>query len=121
LTQRRARALWLVALLCPAPACVGAPEPSAPGAPPGITANGVTIEVPVAGGTLVARGDALALVDGGAGLLITGDAGIALGDPGLTVRADSLRLAADGSQIELTGGVRAVLSAPAWGAADAGR
>jgi hypothetical protein len=87
----------------------------------GLTASGVTLEVPAGRQTLTARGRRLELRDGGAELLLSGDTRIEIDGPSrLEASADRLRVLTEGPVVELTGGVRATIHAPGNGEADGG-
>lgn len=115
-----AAALVIAALTLAALACADR-EPGLASGSEGLVARGVTVEVAVGKGTLVARGDRLELIDGGDELALIGDAGIALVGPSrLEARADRLRLSAEGPVVEMRGRVRALFEAPQGGAGDGG-
>jgi hypothetical protein len=87
----------------------------------GLVAHGVTLEVPAGPQTLTAHGRRLELRDGGAELLLTGDARIEIDGPSrLEARAEQLRVRTEGPVVELTGGVQAVLHAPGKETGDGG-
>ena len=114
-------ALTLVGTLSLTVSCSGctSPLPEPVGGEPAFVARGVELELPAAGGQLVARGDQLTIGDGGAVLTLEGDASVRLeAGNGFAARANRVQVRPADQRVELSGSVRARLEIE--GAADGG-
>ncbi|MBW2277972.1 MAG: hypothetical protein JRF63_10790 [Deltaproteobacteria bacterium] len=118
--RHRVARFALLASAITAGACGDVAEPASDGNA-GLTARGVTLEVPAGNGTLRAHGDRLELSEGRDEVVLHGDARIELDGPSrIEARADRLRLVADGPMVVMHGRVRATFELSDKEAGDAG-